>query len=602
MESENNSATQTSVNENSDKFSTKFNPGTYCYHNGFGIGCVQNVDLEQGRIIIKFETQTEPRSIDAGFCAKILTILPKEHIIVEARTNAEDIRKLAKDDPVALVIRILQASPTNQASSLKVKEVLGQALSNFLTQDEFKTWWNGTQKKIKSEARIDCSNDNPSNYTLLETPVATDQKLIQEFFDSATLEQKLAKAAELMKLNLAPADLQPVIEHLNQMLKEATLSPVQQLKACWMRNDLSGSNVATDEQAIVQNKHALLLNILNELSKAEHGRFLSSIKSARSDWEDTLINFCTQSQNINSIDSSFKFLSNNDALTALIKTLKEDLKERTLSKAFVIWLINHNSQYASILSPLLNQQLLTYIFQLINNESVLQKRNCHMDLAELLYKDKSFIETILSTLPSSEIADHLLQLILANQSLSYAKKCSFITRFIRKFPELENTLKDHDTHRKEDELLVSQASLDRLHAEYKKLVEEDIPNNKAAIAKARELGDLSENSEYKMAREDQTVLQAKKVSLERSLNNCRVIKPEDISSDKVSVGTQVVLKSKAGTTTYIIAGAWDGQPEQNILSYQTPFAQALLDKAVGDTVTLPNGTTTTVQSIKPYSI
>ena len=104
-----------------------------------------------------------------------------------------------------------------------------------------------------------------------------------------------------------------------------------------------------------------------------------------------------------------------------------------------------------------------------------------------------------------------------------------------------------------------------------------------------------------MARQEQTVLLARKSELEKFINRARVITASEVKTDKVNVGTKVTLKNASGTSTvYTILGAWDSNPDKNILSYQTPLAQAMLGRAVGESVTLPNGETASVQSIQRY--
>ena len=189
---------------------------------------------------------------------------------------------------------------------------------------------------------------------------------------------------------------------------------------------------------------------------------------------------------------------------------------------------------------------------------------------------------------------------MSNQGLDDLKKRSLLACFIRVFPELQS-FAENPSGKSEETLWVSQAGLETAKAEYATLVNEKIPANKAAIAKARELGDLRENSEYKMARQDQTVLLARKSELEKFINRARVIAANEVKTDKVNVGTKVTLKKASGASTvYTILGAGDSDPKKNIVSYQTPLAQAMLGRTVGESVTLPNGETASVQSIQRF--
>jgi transcription elongation factor GreA len=140
-------------------------------------------------------------------------------------------------------------------------------------------------------------------------------------------------------------------------------------------------------------------------------------------------------------------------------------------------------------------------------------------------------------------------------------------------------------------LIVSQKSFDKAKAEYEELIQRKIPENKEAIATARDHGDLKENSEYKMARQDQDILLSRKNELEVDLSRARVTDFTDVSDENVGIGSVVDLKegSSGEKRRYSILGAWDSDPDNNILSYKTPLAKALLGKKSGAVVTTSIG-------------
>ncbi len=137
-------------------------------------------------------------------------------------------------------------------------------------------------------------------------------------------------------------------------------------------------------------------------------------------------------------------------------------------------------------------------------------------------------------------------------------------------------------------MIVSWSSLEKRRAEHEELVKKKIPENSKEIALARSYGDLSENFEFKAAKQMQAVLMRRKAELEQALHNARGTAFENPDTSRVSIGTVVTLRdSDSGTEeTYTILGAWDGDPERNIISYQTAIGQALLGHKPGEVVTL----------------
>ena len=129
-----------------------------------------------------------------------------------------------------------------------------------------------------------------------------------------------------------------------------------------------------------------------------------------------------------------------------------------------------------------------------------------------------------------------------------------------------------------------------------------IPANTRAIEEARSHGDLSENSEYKYAKEHARELNRRKGDMEKELNALEVA---DLRN--VTVGDKAILWSVAtirhagtGDTEKItILGLYDGDTEKNYISYMAPLGEALLDKRVGDTVTLPAGKEAVIERVEP---
>ena len=74
--------------------------------------------------------------------------------------------------------------------------------------------------------------------------------------------------------------------------------------------------------------------------------------------------------------------------------------------------------------------------------------------------------------------------------------------------------------------------------------------------------------------------------LTENLNKAQIIKPEDIKTNSVSIGTMITLNSLDEDTTekYTILGPWESDPSKKIISYTSPIGETLMNKAVGDSV------------------
>ncbi len=105
---------------------------------------------------------------------------------------------------------------------------------------------------------------------------------------------------------------------------------------------------------------------------------------------------------------------------------------------------------------------------------------------------------------------------------------------------------------------------------------------------ALSFGDLSENSEYDEAKNDQAKVEARIVELEAMLQNAKVIDEEDLSTDTVNIGSKVkVLDVEYDEEIiYRIVGSAEADPKHGLISDESPLGKQLLGSKVGDTVTI----------------
>src|SRR5437867_9571838 len=111
------------------------------------------------------------------------------------------------------------------------------------------------------------------------------------------------------------------------------------------------------------------------------------------------------------------------------------------------------------------------------------------------------------------------------------------------------------------------------------------PANKKAIQVAREMGDLSENFEYKSARQRDEYLSARAGKLLSELGNVRVLEPAQVDTSVVRVGTKVGLSNGDVRREVTILGPWESAPEHGVYSNESEVAKALIGHSVGEIVT-----------------
>ena len=141
---------------------------------------------------------------------------------------------------------------------------------------------------------------------------------------------------------------------------------------------------------------------------------------------------------------------------------------------------------------------------------------------------------------------------------------------------------------------MSQEGYDKLVAELKRLESIERPKASAAIAEARDKGDVSENSEYDAAKEAQAHLEDKINRMKTTIAEAKIVDTSRLSADAVQILSTVEMTNMGNKAkmTYTIVSESEANLKEGKISIKTPIAQGLLNKKVGDVaeIKIPSGT------------
>jgi transcription elongation factor GreA len=136
------------------------------------------------------------------------------------------------------------------------------------------------------------------------------------------------------------------------------------------------------------------------------------------------------------------------------------------------------------------------------------------------------------------------------------------------------------------DVYLSRDGVQKLQDELKELKTSERPTVRAALQRAREFGDLSENAEYSAAKERLMFLEQRIAKLEETLSRARLIENENIPDDKVYIGATVELEdlTKKKSLTYTLVSPEEADFEEGKISTVSPIGKGLLGKEEGDEV------------------
>ena len=582
-------------------------PGSYVVHRSWGFGQIKSYHDASQRLLIDFKDKKK-HPMDPAFCITTMELLPANHLLVRKETEPKKIAELIADNPAQLVVEALQAYPNNAATVIEMEITLAQVVG----EDKFKKWWSVAKKAVAKDPRVSVPEKKTECYVVRDVPVSAEDELLEQFTSTRSARRRIVLAEEMMEATGKQdikADLSSVLKGVADAVKDSNqLDASERLYGAVVRDDLAtytGSEVAFEPtQASLVATQRDLPEIAEKIPVHFQSRFLELILATHPiETRDIVFGLLKVSQGKFTTEC-INFLVEQGYSDDLAATLTRWQTEQNLRAPVLLWIVKnrHSKKFAKLLNDLITPRLLSSIFFAIDYEALQAASARRIPLGDILSEDTDLISDLLST-ADPETARDLANTLMLNQGFEELTKKSLLARFIKLFPKIQS-LVAKDAESKEEQLLVSKGSFERKRDEYETIVSKKIPENSKAIATAREHGDLKENSEYKMAKQDQQVLMAQKTNLEKELGRARVSNFKDATTEQVGAGTIVQVKASGKLTTYTILGAWDGDPDNNIISYKTALGAALVGKKVGNTVKVKTGSSDddyTIVSIARYA-
>ena len=562
---------------------TRLATGGFCMHRSWGFGRIKTVDTVFARFTIDFPGKPG-HTMDLAFAAESLKPISREHILARKAADLDGLRQLAAHH--LDLIKVVLNSYDGRATTDQIQQVLVPDV----IRDDWKKWWETTRREMKKDGHfiVPLKKTEPVVYQAQETSLQ--ERLLADFRKAKGLKARVAVAGEVFKnasdLTDKAAASGEIIAALNtEIASHQRTQPSVALEAVFIRDDLramAGLSPAEGEITTAQiwaQDGVKFGPVLELIPAAKHHRTLESFRAANPDrWIEILRG------SLNAVSAKLcrefaSLLIQEGKMDALKETLARLVNQHTAGSELLLWLgRDRTDAYADILGPEVFRAMLTAM----ERDQFNEKRSNR--LREFILDDHELLAELTASADIEVIKD-LTRALQFSPVFDDMDKRSLLARLVKAHPAVQSLVSGEQT-KQDITLLVSWESLERRKGEYEELVQKKIPANSKEIALARSYGDLSENHEYKAAKEMQKILMRRKDELETQLTRARGTDFSNARADVAGIGT-VVRAADLDTNepeTFTILGAWDSEPEKGIISYLSPVAQALLNRKVGDEV------------------
>ena len=571
-----------------------FDRGSFVFHRNWGVGIIRK--LEKDMLTINFGKTGGIREMSLKMAVSALKPLSKEHIwVLKATMKKEELAKKVKDEKKWALKTIIQ-SFNNSCDFKRIKAELVPAI---LTTGEWTSWNTAAKKILDSDAEFGVNPNDINQFIVREHEISPEEKLSNEF---KAQKQFFARIEILMKFfNSDITDnssdyFSEMYSYFTGYLKNITKVTEQVLASYLVVRKISG----IDRQFLfpVKETFAEIYNKLEDPRKAYEELKDSKNTALKDDFLECiemLPDWNAQYIRLFPTVLDEKLLKKLVAkgLTAdvqkLVRTAFEQYKDYRETVLYFFkncqekdWYKDAGVSYEKQLITLIN--IIELTFREINNHvNTTENKKINKNASTLLFDDSALFKYLAEN--DEETVKKLYTLIDDIADIDPNYKAQTRSKILEKYPDFKFRVSEEKVSQPKG-MIVTAKMLEEKKAEADRIMNVEIPQNAKDIAEAREKGDLKENAEYKSAKEKQHMLNLTLSKLQEELNRATVFDPTTSTTAVVSFATVVTLTNKETNAdeVYTILGPWESDPDNNIISYMSPFGNAIMDKKIDEEV------------------
>ncbi|MCL2066675.1 MAG: transcription elongation factor GreA [Treponema sp.] len=565
-----------------------FDKGNFVYHRTWGVGRISGIEGDEIRIDF---AKKRAHSMSLKMAVDALQTLSKNHIwVLKATLKKEALREKVKSD-IAWTLKTIITSFGNSCDLKRIKAEISPAL---LTVGEWSSWSTKARDILKSDPGFGVSPENIDIFTIRERPISVTEKLYNEFKAEKNFFGRAAVIRAFASQKEADMDSEyfsEMFSYFTAILRAPTQTGEQNVVSYLLLKELAGkyphlgTGLNLNFADIFKNINDVGLLYRNLKDARFKEEFLRHVQLFVPNWADFYIKLFPIAL-VPSIISELEKGGYNNKLQALCADCFERFRD---NREAVVWFVKNASKTewyrAAKISAEKQLISLIYILDLTyrdieNHKDTTENRKINKLVYGLLFKEDSLYSFIDQA--DRDTITRIFTLINDVKDLDPQDKLNLRSKILDKNPDFKFF---GEVEKKVSRgLIVTAAKYEEKKKQLAYIMDEEVPANSREIAFALSLGDLRENAEYKAAKEKQDQLNTQVAKLKDEIERAQLFDPNSINTAKASFGTTVVLHNylKDKKETYTILGPWESDPDNNIISYLSPFGSAILNRAAGE--------------------
>lgn len=571
-------------------------------HRTWGRGVVKSLDMREGKAVIDFELKPNQEMTLDGV-RNFLQRIPPDHIHAQIALHRDEVKHRCKKEAASVVRDVLKSF----GGRLKAADMKRTLTTRFLTESEYKSFWEKAKKAIKIDQWIDQKGTGVNSELFLRTEPRT-------FFDDifqnlVTARNAVARRDVLRDVRRHGSDAEMTdqdVEALYALFKKPVDDGVLKTDSDKFAHGLlflefkdlfEEKENPIDLPALFQSPN--VTEFIRELDVPDSRRLaLEQLIGYHPDKWAEMFAEVTISLDARTAAWMEKEMLQRDRDHERQIALESIVAKPDANPELFVWAAknllegNWKALGESLPPTMICEELLSLLAELSEDfespdkakaaqaksagakvRAVLSDGNCKF------FKKAVAISTV-------EEGRRVLQTVRLHDAISHQLKGTFERILVDKHEDLRTVsrIDEEEERRKPAFHYATREAVDAKRAEMSRLVSTEIPETSKRIETARELGDLRENAEYHAAKDHQKMLMQRVADLEDLLARARVVEAKDVKAESTRFGTRVTLRNTADmeVRTWAILGMWEADPDNGIISYLTPFGSQLLGRTTGE--------------------
>ncbi len=564
-----------------------FDDGNFVFHRTWGVGRISSVKGDD--ITIDF-AKKRGHQMSLKMAVNALQTLTKAHIwVLKATWKKEKLREKVKGDPTWALKTIIRSFD----NSCDIKRVKAELVPGTLTPSEWTTWSSKARDILKTDPSFGVNPENIDLFMVRDRPISVEEKLFNEFkaeknfFDRVQTLRSFAKIAE--------PDSEYFAEMFNYFigyLKSYSSANENVVAAYLLVKDFVGkypylNTGLTFNFSELFDEVEDIVAVFSALKDAELKKdFLLHIKMFIPGWADIYLHLFPYAL-VPGIIESLEREGYEDKLVAMVVSCFENPRE---FREAIVWIFRNlrEASWFERTGIAYEKQLITLVHvlditfrEIENHRDTTENRKINKQVQTVLFKE-GVLDAYIGEADVDTIT-RIYTLVDDVKDLDPAIKMRLRNRILDKHP----TFKFFGVEEKSvvsRGLMVTAKKYEEKQKTLQQIMEVEVPANSKEIGFALSLGDLRENAEYKAAKEKQEILNAQVAKLKDEIERAQIFDVSTVNATRVGFGTIVDLynDTESKAESYTILGPWESDPDNNVISYLSPFGGSVINKRVGE--------------------